>query len=49
VDDLIDINMNSIAPLCRYVDPVRGVDMPALLCELSIDLGQNTATAILWG
>lgn len=49
VEDLIDLDLSMAAPLARVVDPDRGADMPALLCELTIDLGRNTSTVILWG
>lgn len=49
VDDLIDLDLSTVAPVVRFVDPDKSADMPTILCELAIDLGRNTATAILWG
>lgn len=48
-EDVLNIDLSSVAPLVRYVDTRRSADMPAILCEVSIDLGRDSTTAILWG
>ncbi len=48
-ETMIDVDMATEAPVVRAVDPRRSADMPAILSEVSIDLGRNTTTAILWG
>lgn len=48
-ETMIDVDMTSAAPVVRYVDPRRSADMPAILSEVSIDLGRNVTTAIFWG
>ncbi len=49
VDEMIELDMSEAAPLARYVDPDRKADLPTVICEVSIDLGRNASTAILWG
>lgn len=48
-ENMIDVDMTEAAPVVRYVDPRRSADMTAIIAEVSIDLGRNTTTAILWG
>lgn len=48
-ENMIDVDMTEAAPVVRYVDPRRSADMTAIVAEVSIDLGRNTTTAILWG
>jgi len=49
VDELLEISLAPAVPVARLVDSEKEVNRTVLLCDLTIDLGRDTASMTLWG
>lgn len=49
VQELLELSASGTIPIARYIDQLRGVNRPGLVCDFSIDLAGNKAGCTVWG
>jgi len=49
LDEVMSLTYAQTVPVTQYIDPERLVDRPALIGDIVIDLGKQTAKLNVWG
>lgn len=49
LSEVLALAYTSAAPLARYVDPERQCDFSAVVCDIRINFGRQSAAMTVWG